>query len=219
ALRNACRFYFSTSAKHQNDQLQIHRGVYRGTQKHEGNDMSAKLVIYKSYVVRMRLMVFIITGGNLEDSLRLEEFFSTVGCHPTHCAEFDQQGSGQYLASLTDLSLGDRQKVIAVGECGLGNHIITSHHIMVHSFDGSQRDAAALLDLDLCLSLDLFITDSLSVSVCVCVCVWEDALIVVVCLISRQVLEVMAGVRDEDPLDLAETIYNNTTRLFFKHTS
>uniref|UniRef100_A0A673GSW8 TatD DNase domain containing 1 n=1 Tax=Sinocyclocheilus rhinocerous TaxID=307959 RepID=A0A673GSW8_9TELE len=186
------------------------RGVYRGTQKHEGNDI-------------MRLMVFIITGGNLEDSHRLQ-FFSTVGCHPTRCAEFDPQGAGQYLKVIAVGEYFERQFDLEeearlpmflscrnahadfLGESRLEERV----GCQVHSFDGSQRDAAALLDLDLYIRIN--------VCVCVCVCVFRRSDSGCVFDI-RQVLEVMAGVRDEGPLDLAETIYNNTTRLFFKHTS
>ncbi|KAJ8935405.1 hypothetical protein NQ314_012824 [Rhamnusium bicolor] len=121
----------------------MYSGVYNGSKKHQPD---LQQVLQRSWEAGLNKII--ITGGNLEESKKALELansdvqfikncfhheitpylgiqwarlYTTVGCHPTRCSEFEQDGQNpnEYLEKLKEVILTGKSKVVAVGESGL----------------------------------------------------------------------------------------------------
>ncbi|KAF7992898.1 hypothetical protein HCN44_005679 [Aphidius gifuensis] len=100
----------------------MYQGIYHGTQKHQAD---LDVVLKRSW--DNNLSRIIITAGSLDESRQAlvlartdSRLFTTVGVHPTRCNIFEESGDpDNYLKSMTELALANRDKIIAIGEMGL----------------------------------------------------------------------------------------------------
>ncbi|KAJ2746336.1 hypothetical protein GGI20_001458 [Coemansia sp. BCRC 34301] len=101
----------------------VFRGKYRGTQAHP-DDLAQ--ILERASAAGVAAMV--VTGGSLEESRHAIEMcrqhahlYATVGCHPTRTSEASKHPGGAvaYFQALQQLIAANRDKVVAVGECGL----------------------------------------------------------------------------------------------------
>ncbi|KAL0820653.1 hypothetical protein ABMA28_006486 [Loxostege sticticalis] len=99
---------------------EMYQGVYHGSKKHAPD---LEKVLSRSWNNGMDKMI--ITGGSVADSKKAidlsrtdSRLFATVGCHPTRCTEFVADPDS-YLNDLRHLIKENKDKVVAVGECGL----------------------------------------------------------------------------------------------------
>ncbi|KAI7859190.1 hypothetical protein BDC45DRAFT_543567 [Circinella umbellata] len=102
------------------------RGIYRGKHAHADD---WHLVLKRARDAGVQKLI--LTGTNLADSQEaIDEIkkhdednmlYSTVGCHPTRCTEFDEHKDGpeDYLNQLSNIINKNRSHVVAIGECGL----------------------------------------------------------------------------------------------------
>lgn len=101
----------------------MYSGIYNANTKHKADLIN---VLKRSWEAGLDKMI--ITGGNLVESRTALELantdarlYSTVGCHPTRCNEFEEteKGPDGYLNELKQLAIDGGTKIVAIGECGL----------------------------------------------------------------------------------------------------
>lgn len=101
----------------------VFKGSYRGKQAHQDD---FKDIMSRAENIGVEKMI--ITVGRKEESPEAIEMcksnpnmFCTIGCHPTRCNEFEEQGGSpdDYYQGLLEIALSNRDHVVAIGECGL----------------------------------------------------------------------------------------------------
>lgn len=99
------------------------KGVYNGKKYHE-DDTDEVIQRAKDYKVEKMLF----TSGCIEDthdsynlSLKSEHFYTTVGVHPCRASEAEKTNIEikEYFNQVLDLARKYKDKIIAIGECGL----------------------------------------------------------------------------------------------------
>uniref|UniRef100_A0A182NK26 Deoxyribonuclease TATDN1 n=1 Tax=Anopheles dirus TaxID=7168 RepID=A0A182NK26_9DIPT len=98
----------------------MYQGIYNGSAKHEP-DLAH--VLQRGWTGGLDKII--VTVGTLTDCeptfdiLKNDDrLYATVGCHPTRCGEFVSDPEG-YLGSLCRHIENNRERVVAIGECGL----------------------------------------------------------------------------------------------------
>ncbi|KAJ1979007.1 hypothetical protein H4R33_005825 [Dimargaris cristalligena] len=143
----------------------VFRGLYRGKRSHPDDFDHVLARAQQAGVDKI-----IVTGGSLSESREAldlaknhDSLFSTVGCHPTRCSEFEQKGDPErYFADLQDVIQSDQgNNVVAIGECGLDYDRlqfcpkdIQLNQGVVHSFTGPMDELKELLTLDLYIGIN-----------------------------------------------------------------
>ena len=107
------------------------------------------------------LVGHMITGGTLSDSQdalnianERDDCYSTCGVHPTRCNEFESADDSEaYLEGLKKLIMENKQKILAVGECGIDYErveqtwtevFVASHSVQLIMFEPEIRSSPFL---------------------------------------------------------------------------
>ncbi|XP_076085522.1 deoxyribonuclease TATDN1-like [Mytilus galloprovincialis] len=100
----------------------VFRGVYHGAKKHEDDFNDVLQRAYDNGVEKI-----MVTSGMLKDVVEAldickshENLYTTSGCHPTRCTEFEKSGDPEkYLSDLIQVVKDNPDKIVAIGELGL----------------------------------------------------------------------------------------------------
>ncbi|XP_316220.5 deoxyribonuclease TATDN1 [Anopheles gambiae] len=131
----------------------MYQGIYNGSAKHEPD---LPHVLERSWTGGLDKII--ITVGTLADCAPTfeivkndERLYATVGCHPTRCGEFLPDPEG-YFASLCQQIEQHREKVVAIGECGLDyDRLQFCDKAIQQQYFEKQLELAARYDLPLFL--------------------------------------------------------------------
>lgn len=98
--------------------------------------------------------------------LILDSLFTTVGCHPTRCNEFEASGNAEtYLDQLRELARANTQKVVAIGECGLDYDRLQFCDADVQKRCETEKLQELLSELQFCIRYTIILNEFISVGI------------------------------------------------------